>query len=200
MWQSMVSGIVAIIAVIITNRVTWHLSEKSRRADLFKVVYPEKFRAIQAFMTKAAALHQEVLQLAMEDKQDSRDEAVRMFNDAEGLLHEIQAQEWLLGPTVKSAVNDLRIVLRNSLAPRIFQSNARHERKYGVFEIDANTYEPVSGYFAAFEALQVAVREELRLDELSKVLPKGRQMKQQRQPVSDRITSREKAEPTQIKV
>lgn len=174
MSQVMLAGIIGVggtlLGVIVSGVVTWRVSDRTRKADLYKIVYPEKLRATRVLMDKAAALHRNVWKLVWDDARDVHDSAVELYKSADGLFHDVQSQEWLLGSTIMAAAVRLHGVLKQSLAQKVFTPSEPHVK--GVFEIDENTWEPVSGYNAAFEGLQQAVREELRLEELSTVFPR----------------------------
>ena len=180
--QAILVGAIGFLGVLVGAAVNaisiWRISDKSRKADLYKVIYPMKIEAVRSLTDRAARLHREVWQLIWNDEPEVRERAVELYKDAAGLFQEAQGQEWLLGPDIKQAVIEFQTVVNRALLPRIM--NERHVK--GVFEIDANTWEPVSGYNAAFNNLQAIVRYELRMEEISRIFLKARFRKSAKQP------------------
>lgn len=115
-------------------------------------------------MLHAKDLHRDVWNFLRDNSFDEREHATLLNTRAWDLLHEGQVQEWLLGREVKMAITKVHQLMVSALSPKIDSPSNPHVE--GVTEIDGNTWEPISGYSAAFETLQHLIVLELQIHEL----------------------------------
>lgn len=109
------TGVLSIFGVLCGNSLTYWLNERSKKRsqhlDLYKVVYPERLKAVTSIMNKAGAVFMD-LRAYYVGSQDSK-EATRLQEDLKTLFWLAQANEFLLGEDVVKLVGEFRIACIN---------------------------------------------------------------------------------------
>jgi hypothetical protein len=110
---SLLAGaIVGLCTAFIAPFITSFLSERSRKLDLYKTVYPEKFKAASEAMKKMSDLHRAVV-----TKRDTADPRALRVQATEFVLM-ANAYDWLLGDAYQKATIEFYEICEELLAEK----------------------------------------------------------------------------------
>ncbi len=109
----------AAIGGVIASWITYRLNERTRRLDLYKTVYPEKFKAAKELLALLQPLAEWVYALVNSypnlTPDDRQKEASDLFKKIVDLRLQLMADEWLFSPLFVAGVNQFCTNLELSL-------------------------------------------------------------------------------------
>lgn len=113
-----VSGFLgAISGNTLSAYLNYRLGDKTRKLEIFKVVFPEMFRAIQrlaqeAYTLDRATWHHENYEVHTDEAETNRDKIVEI---ADSFIHYAYSIEWLVGSTVYTAAQEFGISCKETV-------------------------------------------------------------------------------------
>ena len=154
-----------IVAAVLNNR----FQERTRKLDLYKTIYPEKVKAATALMQQADALFQAASYAAVTGGRVTEQLEDKVRESSRNMSETISQNAWLMGSDVKGLAGDL--VHAALMIYNTFDTEERNQMMQ-----DWLTVEPKHGdggkYQALYAELGQAVRQQLHLGTLDKLLPK----------------------------
>ncbi len=117
-WQTvLVSLFGALLASVASPYIVFRFNERQRQLEIYKIAYPEKFKAIREFMQMAHELEIDVINAAIDQQNNwSNSELVERVKR---LRREADANEWLFGPDVVAAMQRIGSLMMDIAGPRI---------------------------------------------------------------------------------
>lgn len=111
----------ALVASAFTQWLVFRFNERQRRLELYKIVYPERFKAIKEFMATADELVTEVIN-APNSKQD-QSASGKLMEKIKELNRKADANRWLFGENITDLATEVGNLMKNNISPSPPMSN-----------------------------------------------------------------------------
>ncbi len=159
-----ITGICALLGGAIGSIITYKLNERTRRLDIYRQIYPEKFKIALALMQAADNLYQRTCQHATMGNPADKGVKQQILDQSTAVHTLCTTSGWLLGSELKRLGVEFVYMSRMLFTPLESNENVKDW-------IPSRDFGGSGKYEQSYKNLAYEVRNQLHLDAMDKLLP-----------------------------